>query len=272
MYAPYQVDWNHRGYFTPSLHGAELPEDPGLHPEWRSLQAHFTKLRQGEFQDQGQLVALARDASCGMMRQCFLMLLCDAGTRQTLRALADDALDSWDGVYPQDVAMTLAKTGVLRLVPDVLELFARRCDGGNFSSVLPLKLSRALEPEWGPLSDWDKADDDGELYCAKVEAFMPGFIERVGPDATVLYGQEFGVRYLAERFLELLGDFERRGDWLHLRQMFEGSTGIDMSAGYVQRESRPLKLAAILEDFLESPEAARYEHGARYFWGHRIPD
>ena len=35
---------------------------------------------------------------------------------------------------------------------------------------------------------------------------------------------------------------------------------------------QPLATAAILEEFLESPEAAKYEDGVRYFFGHRIPD
>ena len=272
MYFPYQIDWAHRGYFTPSLHGAEMPVHTDVHDDWHQLQSHFTALRQGRFDGQRELISLARDTSSGMMRRYFLMLLTDAGTTSTLRALADDALDSWDGLYPQEVAFALANTGLLEFIPDVLELYARRCDGETFSIVLPLKVSRALEPERSSLAYWDKIDEDGELYCAKVEAFMPGFIERLGQhEGAALYGQRFGVRYLAERFIELLGIWDRRGEWPRLRQMFEGSTGIDLSPGYEGRELQPLKIAALLEDFLDSPEAARYEHGVRYFWGHRIP-
>ncbi|EDM81683.1 hypothetical protein PPSIR1_22239 [Plesiocystis pacifica SIR-1] len=273
MYASYQIDWGNRGYFTPSLHGAEMPTNTQLHPAWRLLQRHLKSLAAGEFGELNELISLARGSSSGMMRECFLYLLTDAGTPSALRALADDALDSVHPEYPAQVAQALAQTGMLQFMPDVLELYARRHDGGTFATALPLMVSQVLEPAWGPLSDWDEHDDDGELYCAKVEAFLPGFIDRIGsPSATALYGQLFGVRYLAESFIDLLGDWDRRGEWPRLRQSFEGSTGIDLSPGYQDRHANPLKIRAILEDFLESPEAERYEHGVRYFWGHRIPD
>jgi hypothetical protein len=56
------------------------------------------------------------------------------------------------------------------------------------------------------------------------------------------------------------------------RRRFEASTGIDCSGFYKDRNFQPLTAAAILEDFLESPEVARYEEGVRYFFGHRIPE
>jgi len=274
MYAPHQIDWSNRGYFTPSLHGEEMPPNPSRHAEWSQLQRHFTALMAGDFSQQRELIQLAHSASSGMMRRYFLYLLTDAGTAPVLRALADHTLETMHLDLPEEVAEALAKTGMIQFIPDVLELYARCHDGGTFSIVLPRLLSTALEPELGELSLWDEDnDDDGELYCAKVEAFLPGFIEGIGQaDAKVLYGQVFGVRYLAERFIEVLGDWDRRLEWVRLRQMFEGSTGIDLSLGYEGRKLHPLKIAAILEDFLASPEAARYEHGARYFWGHRIPD
>ena len=93
MYAPYQVDWNRRGYFTPSLHGRELPPDTRLHAQWRELRAHFDALRRADFAAQTGLVALAREASCGMMCRYFLRLLSDGPSQSfpdtRTRAVAD---------------------------------------------------------------------------------------------------------------------------------------------------------------------------------------
>jgi len=58
------------------------------------------------------------------------------------------------------------------------------------------------------------------------------------------------------------------------RMTLEAFTGMDCSSFYKPDFGplQPLTAAAIVEDFLESGEAEKYEPGVRYFFGHRIPD
>ncbi|QRK11042.1 hypothetical protein JQX13_13790 [Archangium violaceum] len=97
---------------------------------------------------------------------------------------------------------------------------------------------------------------------------------KFGTDQVILlHGERFSVVSVARRLLRSLNgsDFERAKRPFY-RRRFEASTGIDCSPFYKDGEFQPLTAAAILEDFLESPEAARYEEGVRYFFGHRIPE
>jgi hypothetical protein len=61
-------------------------------------------------------------------------------------------------------------------------------------------------------------------------------------------------------------------DAARLRRRFEASTGIDCHDFYVEQGFQPLSAARIAEDFLNGPQAAKYEEGCRYFFGHLIPD
>jgi hypothetical protein len=83
----------------------------------------------------------------------------------------------------------------------------------------------------------------------------------------------FSVRGTAERLLNLVRqpdpDVLEAID-LHLR--FEASTGVDCSGFFSGTRLQPLSVAGVVEQFLESPEAAKYKDGVRYFFGHRIPD
>jgi hypothetical protein len=270
MYLPYQIDWRGRGYFTPSLYGEPLPELQEIRDEWPVLQAHFARVRQADFSALNELILRAREARSGEMRQYFLYLLSDAGPISTLRALADDALDSSHPQYPADVAIALIDSGVLAFVPDILELYARRVDN---ALSLPIELSRRLEPKYGLVAEKLPEDDDAEIYTAAVGGYHADLQIRIGrADVPVLKGEVLGVRRLAELYLEALKEREGMWNWYMYRRFFEASTGIDMSDCYEARNTKPLTTAAKLETFLSSPEAQLYEHGVRYFWGHRIPD
>ncbi len=270
MYLPFQIDWQGRGYFTPSLYPPVPADLSDLHPEWSSLQRQFMLARRGEFDQLGELIDAARETESGMMRLYFLYLLSDAAPLSTLRVLADDALDSWHPEYPVYVAIALINSGVLSLVPDVLELYARRVDN---APSLPLSLSFRLEPARGLVAEKLPEDDDAEIYTAKVAEYHAQLEGRIGrADAPVFRGEMFGVRRLAELYLEALKDRDAAWLWSKYRRFFEAATGIDMSDCYTARDTRPLTTSAKLEAFLSSHEAQRYEHGVRYFWGHRIPD
>jgi hypothetical protein len=95
-------------------------------------------------------------------------------------------------------------------------------------------------------------------------------VEKLGGDQVFVYG---GDRFGVVRFARLLLDRLRTPPIpVYWRRKFEASTGINCSAFYENRTFRPLTAASIIEAFLDSPGAADYEDGARYFFGHRIPD
>jgi hypothetical protein len=56
-----------------------------------------------------------------------------------------------------------------------------------------------------------------------------------------------------------------------LRRSFEAATGIDCRSWYRDRTLCPPAAVATLQRFLGT-DAARFEPGVRYFWGHRIPE
>jgi hypothetical protein len=107
-------------------------------------------------------------------------------------------------------------------------------------------------------------------FRAAVMNHYSKLVDQFGSEDVIIFeGKRFGVRALAERALELVRLPYFRP---YLRQKFEAATGIDCSGFYKDEQLQPLTAAAILEDFLASPEAAQYQEGVRYFFGHRIPD
>jgi hypothetical protein len=156
---------------------------------------------------------------------------------------------------------------------------------------LAYALSWLLEEEPGPI--WDGPDflempadnlppneepevySDIEGYVAMVQARSSAWLQRQGPgDAPII--AEGGVLRIGEVARQLHERVRRgeRGDRVEKgRMLFEAMTGVDCRAffnphGVIQ----PLAAAAILEEFLESGEADKYEPGVRYFFGRRIPD
>lgn len=273
MYLHYQIDWRRRGYHTPSLYNDVPAEVQDLGEEWAALQRHFGAARRGNFGSLSELIELTYTTSSSMMRQLFLYILADAGPRATLKRLAEHALGAWEPDYGAAVAHALADAGVASLLPDVLTLYDRLFDVEDASTV-PMHLSVRLEPSWGEVGKYPLDEAGFDAHFAGLEQAVATL--RAGladPHASLLRGEVYGVRRLAELYLDLLaGDEEERWMWPMFRRMFEAATGIDMSDCYEDRACKPLFTAAKLENFLDSPESHRYEHGARYFWGHRIPD
>jgi hypothetical protein len=92
-------------------------------------------------------------------------------------------------------------------------------------------------------------------------------------DSVIAEGEVFHIGHVALRLLNRVrrgepGDRIEKG-----RMLFEATTGIDCRVFFNENgRLQPLPAAAILEDFLDSQEADKYEPGVRYFFGHRIPD
>lgn len=113
-------------------------------------------------------------------------------------------------------------------------------------------------------------DRDG--YVEKVRAVAAQVAERLASsDQPVTAGKPLDLQALVLRLYERLrlGDpSTARMEWE--RMFFEASTGIDCSKFYEERSLQRLAAMAVLEEFLDSGGAVRFEIGTRYFFAHRI--
>lgn len=111
---------------------------------------------------------------------------------------------------------------------------------------------------------------DPDEYDIEIDRLYNLTAGRIGPESALVFqGEPYNVGRLARYILDQANRPHFRST---LRRSFEAATGIDCGSWYRDGRFRPLAASAILEEFLESPEAAKYEDGVRYFFGHRIPD
>ncbi len=131
-------------------------------------------------------------------------------------------------------------------------------------------LSLMMEREWGLIAV-EPPEDALEEYLGLVmhrhEALCS---QHGGGDLLIFNGEPSGVRYFAHRLAHDIGP-ARRAE-ADLRRRFEASTGIDCHDMFVDKVFQPLAAARLAESFLNSEQAATYQDGVRYFFGHRIPD
>lgn len=112
--------------------------------------------------------------------------------------------------------------------------------------------------------------DDPEEFRDRVFECYRQMVQRLGSEKALVFGgQLYSVVRLAKCILETVRQPHFQS---YLRRRFEAATGIDCSSWYKNQSLQPLAVTAMIEEFLESPEAATYEDGVRYFFGHRIPD
>jgi hypothetical protein len=111
---------------------------------------------------------------------------------------------------------------------------------------------------------------DPEDYKETVLTAYRQLIATLGSEKVLVFrGERYGVVRLARYLLNAVKEPYFRSSF---RRSFEAATGIDCSSWYQDGKLLPLAATATLEEFLESPDAAKYEDGVRYFFGHRIPD
>lgn len=277
MTSPFYWDptrWNDRGYFVP----AAPADDPLLQKVgdvhfWMEAQEILARAKAGDFERLERLLDI-RQATAGshLLPWVCAQILGDAGTPSCFSRILREMDDSVDPNMTGAFCHALEAWGSLSAVPAIVQAYDRGF-GAQIMDAVPLLLSSLLEPEWGPLSKFPK-EDELIAYEDRVLERYEELKKQFGTDQLILlHGERFSVVSVARRLLRGLNgsDFERAKRPFY-RRRFEASTGIDCSPFYKDGEFQPLTAAAILEDFLESPEAARYEEGVRYFFGHRIPE
>jgi len=267
------LNWKGHGYFVSPVSSTDprLKNNPDA-ALWLEVQAVLEDSRSGEFSKSVSLLKIHDQTQSGLLKWVCAQLLGDAGTTPCFTLMIQDLEESLDPDKAVAFCNALGAWGGLSAVPAIVQSYERHF-GFQDVEALPFYLSTMLEMEWGPLAEksaWENPDTYVGLAMARYEVLKQKF----GTDQVILlHGERFGVVWLARRMLRSLGDssFEKVMQPFYRRRL-EASTGIDCSGFYKDRNFQPLTAAAILEDFLESPEAARYEEGVRYFFGHRIPE
>lgn len=124
-----------------------------------------------------------------------------------------------------------------------------------------------LEYPVGDLTDPSNYASEAEYHNAVLERYQH-LVDEFGDDQVLIFGgKRFGVVSFAKMLLDRFKQPHVQTFW---RRKFEASTGINCTDFYRNGSFQPLAATAIVEDFLESSEATRYEDGVRYFFGYRI--
>lgn len=261
------LDFSGDGYFSELLVRTRIPEAAPDAPQWDVWEYALASAVHGDFRPMPRVVDVHANYSDYLLRYCACLLLEDAITDAALMALRQNVRAWRDPLLKIDACHIFATVGRLELVPLILDLF-EPLRGLDEADTVTIRLSWMLEPELGDICLPEHTVTNRryrELVlrrCEEVRQVVPD------PRASVFLGEAFSVRQLARGMLRSLARGELPPEW---RQRFEASSGIDCSSFYKERNLRPLRAAAVLEEFLEDPASGRYVEGARYFFGRRVP-
>lgn len=262
------LDFKVDGYFS-DLISRERPTArvPAEASPWDIWEHALGSAVHGDFSAMPRVVEIMRYYSDHVLCYNASLLLADAITEDALALLHQRMEGCEDPLLRIDYCRILTSVGRLEFVPRILEhLTGLR----HFSEaeIISIHLSDMLEPKTGDIC-LPSNQVSNQSYRALVLARCDEIRKTLShPNAPVLRGELFSVPRLARIMLRELaaGDLDE-----DLRRRFEASTGINCTAFYKDGKLRPLKAAAILEDFLADRRNARYADGVRYFFGRRIP-
>ncbi|GJL49599.1 MAG: hypothetical protein NPIRA01_08260 [Nitrospirales bacterium] len=268
------LDWTSYGYsFIPILaNDPELSMDPNS-SAWIRLEEIVNRSKLGNFTELNQVIAMYYTSQLGwVLKRTCIEVLGDISTTSIFHRMMADLKGYFDPDKAIDFCSAFRAWGSLSAVPTIAFQY-HKFKGFDDFKVVPLFLSSLLESEWGPISNAPGADDIDEYYDIVMMRYNE-LKKRFGTDQVIVFnGKLFGVIPLANLALTRLSDspFDRTFQRF-FRRRFEASTGINCTALFADGIFQGLKAAEMIERFLGSSEAARYEDGVRYFFGHRIPD
>jgi hypothetical protein len=220
--------------------------------------------------------------------------------RQLLETFHDEVFVRRDGGTQWYMCRILSGSKALWAVPVMLEILSSLIkDRKQFESI-PVYLSYLLEAERGLIADGpppvkktepeisesvagffdeeEVVEYDEPAYRGAVLATYTKLKDKLGAEKemqlAVFEGEALSLAKVAERLLARLRADDDPEEIEIGRMILEAFTGIDCSSFFQPNFGplQPLTAAAIVEDFLESGEATRFEDGVRYFFGRRIPD
>ena len=266
------VHWMDQGYFATPLSASDLLQLP--EPErslWSIWQDRFFEAKRGNFRGICDLIDVYEKTESWTLGGACAELLGNAGDEACLEQMAERMSESPDAIVHLTMQIEFSDAfgiaGVLALVPTIVETY-RRHHTFDDAEILPGTLSAMLEPTFDAFCE-PREYGSIDAYCTAVLDRHAELSARLSPRAIIFRGEVFSMRRHALAVLDSLASGNLK---LRLRQQFEASTGIETAQFYKGGRLQPLTAAAIVEGFLASPVAAHYVDGARYFFGHRIPE
>lgn len=277
------LDFRRYGYFTrPMPHEASPSRDAPEAPRWLVLQDVITQLSRGDFSALPVALECFRKTDDWRLKATAARVLGDAGTVECFREMRAeleqhpgrkrDAID----VETREVFLlhcrAFAAWGRLDVVPVLMDQYLTlRLKQTPEIEVLPLLMAELLAPKTGSMIAHEPPEDQLENYLNLVMNEYESLSEKLGSTKVLVYrGAAQSVRGLAGRMRHLVARTPSL-ELARIRARFEPATGIDCSGIFEDGQARTLAAAELAEQFLEDPRSDRFEDGARYFFGHRVP-
>jgi hypothetical protein len=254
----------------------------------------LARCQQGSFDAVSRLLDVLRREDSAVVTNACCQLIGFTGGRRLLEQIVQQYAGELDDPGVQhDVPAAIVNAGALWAVPHLLAMHEVAVDVHARIS-LEQRLSLLLEPDSGPVwqgpEERSVVEDDSlpeafreeriELDEQGYRALVLGRLKELQAsgslnDRNVFYaeGAPLEVEQLARTMMRRIGsnDFLYRIEWE--RMVLEATTGVSCRA-FFNSEGRlqPLAAVAVIEEFLDSRDAARFAPGVRYFFGHRVPD
>ncbi len=258
------IDWKDRGYW-----GCPIPDDDIVNDdEWKTWALALKHAKLGYSGGIAPLVNIAWSTMDPVLEYISFNLIGDAGASDVFEPLIHLLRTEPNRNIDMSICccMSLRARGRLEDVPVMLAVFADQFDYPD-AATIPVCISNLLGSIVPP--NPHELYPSIQEYVSAVERAYQDALNRWQSDQVLLYeGELLSVVFLARQILDKLHTQRFR---FMLRRRFEAMTGIDCSDFYNDRLLQPLSAAAIVEDFLESGEAERFEPGVRYFFGNRLP-
>jgi hypothetical protein len=285
------------GYGSGFHFAAPPPPDVGDFKYLRSpdpeevLACVLANLQAGRFDAADALLPLLMRDDSFYVWSASANLIAHGAPRALSRAFVDWALGQSDESGWFEATSAALHAGNLWAVPLALEVHGRLEDP-NLRSILETDLSWVLEespaaiyagpalvepdPKDAGLYSESQPYPDDAAYAAVVQHGERALAAALGPaqHAAIAEGEPKHVAHGAQRLLARVRTPDApRGRIEQGVRAFAASTGVDCR-DFFDRDGnlRPLTAAAGLEEYLNSHAVARLEPGARYFFGHRIPE
>ncbi len=262
----YGTNWEAGGYFEcPTVESEHSSLRNLLQDPWASWSAILQLAKRGEFNDVPKLIELYAVKDPVLQSLCF-ELFGDAAPATAFQPLIEQIKSNINIDLIIYECEALAVRGRLADVPVMMDAYLKNFEYGE-ASTIPVQIYYILGDVTPTPIDVMSPSEYQDTVVSRIEELATIHGSR---DVNLFRGNLLSADTLGQIVISAL----REPDFnFQYRRRFEAYTGIDCSSFYNEDEElQPLTAISLIEDFLESGEADKYEPGVRYFFGHRIPD